>query len=115
MNSAATPGHGYEFKPQELTDQVVALAALGERTNGLVNSANRLADRLPMLGTAPPAMHVAMRLREAAGQSGLTREIGATNSELENFHRALKETVTSYLEGENNIASVLRTAGGAAT
>lgn len=112
MSSAMTPGHGYQLQPEELRAQISALAALGERTRSLVGSADELAGRPPMLGTAPPAMHLAMRLREAAGESGLTGEIRAAHTELNGFHGALKNTLDSYLEVEENIASTLRTIEG---
>ncbi|WP_432757863.1 hypothetical protein [Saccharopolyspora erythraea] len=98
-----------------MESQVAALTALGDRTNALVGSAGRLAERLPRLGTAPPALHLAMRLREAAGQSGLTGEVTAADTELNGFHRSLKETVTGYLDRESDAAASLRSIGGAAT
>ncbi|WP_158895949.1 hypothetical protein [Amycolatopsis anabasis] len=107
--------HGYRISAQDLDGQVKALAAIGDQTTGLVNSANRLAERLPLLGTAPPAMHLAMRLREAAGQAGLTGEVSATDTELNGYHRALKATVASYLEAEAEHARKLRNTGGGAT
>lgn len=115
MTANPTPGHGYRLAPEELTAQVAKLAALGAATSGLETSANALAERLPKLGTAPPALHLAMRLREAAGPSGLTGEVGAANTELNSFHRALRETVANYLDQEAEITSTLRAAGGAAT
>ena len=66
---------------------------IGDETNGLVSSAERLAEHQPLLGTAPPAMHLAMRLREAAGPAGLTGEVSAADSELASYHRALHATV----------------------
>lgn len=108
MTSGAKPNHGYQVAPHDLTAQVAAIAAIGDQTNGLVASANRLAERLPMLGTSPPAMHLAMRLREAAGHSGLTGEVTAADTELNNYHRALKATVAKYLEAEAGVVSNLR-------
>src|SRR5437660_1496800 len=98
------PGKGYEFAPHELTAQVAALGTLGDQTSGLVTSARRLAERLPPLGTAPPALHLAMRLREAAGEAGLSGEVGAADTELNNVHQALRSTVANYLDGEQAIA-----------
>lgn len=112
MSSAMTPGHGYQLQPEELRAQISALDALGERTRGLVGSAGELARRQPMLGTAPPAMHLAMRLRAAADEPGLTGEIRAAHTELDGFHGALKNTLDSYLTAEDNIASTLRTVEG---
>jgi hypothetical protein len=114
MTEKAPSHHGYRLEPQELTAQVAKLTAVGDQTAGLVSSASRLAERLPKLGTAPPAMHLAMRLREAAGNSGLTGEVSAADTELNSFHRALKATVTRYLEGESDIEWKLNTSGEAA-
>ena len=107
--------HGYQVAPQELSAQVAALAALGDQTAGLVASAGRLAERSPRLGTAPPALHLAMRLREAAGQAGLTGEVSAADTELTGCHHALRATVSGYLDTEADIAWALRNAGGATT
>lgn len=115
MTSAGNSGHGYQVTPLGLTEQVTALTGIGDQTSGLVTSARQLAERLPMLGTAPPAMHLAMRLRETAGQSGLTGEISAADTELHTFHCALKATVTGYLETDASSAEALRDAGGAAS
>jgi hypothetical protein len=104
--------NGYEVQPEEVSQQVAALASIGERTTGLVGSASRLAEHLPRLGTAPPALHLAMRLREAAGQSGVTGEISAVDSELNSYHRALRATVTSYLDTESGNARTFQAADG---
>ncbi|MFI0467268.1 hypothetical protein ACH347_24595 [Saccharopolyspora sp. 5N102] len=114
LTSEANPGPGYQVSPQDLAAQVKTLTNLGEQTNGLVTSARQLAERMPMLGTAPPAMHLAMRLREAAGQSGLTGEISAADTELNGFHDALHQTVTRYVSSDDHTAQVLRRTGGAA-
>jgi hypothetical protein len=106
-----TSQHGYQVASGELSAQGSALEAIGDQTTGLVASADRLAQRLPMLGTAPPAMHLAMRLREAAGGSGLTGEVGAADTEMNDFHRALRATVASYLEYETGLAETFRGAG----
>lgn len=105
-------GHGYELAPHELAAQVKALAELGDRANGLVSSANRLAQRVPKLGTAPPALHLAMRLHEAAGEAGLTGEVTAASTELNGFHTALGETVANYLHREDDAERSFRHAGG---
>ena len=57
-----------------------------------------------MLGTAPPAMHLAMRLREAAGPTGLTGEVSAADTELSSYHQALQATVHQYQDGDEEIA-----------
>lgn len=97
-------GGSYEVTPDELASQAATLAQIGDRVDGLVGSAGRLAERLPLLGTAPPALHLAARLREAAGREGLTGEVGATNTELHSYHRALKETISSYLDADSDAA-----------
>jgi len=100
--------HGYELASHELTAQRAAIAAIGDQTTGLVADADRLAQRLPKLGTAPPALQLAMRLREAAGQSGLTGEVRAADTEMREYHQALRATVARYLETEAGIAGSLR-------
>lgn len=115
MSSEAKPGHGFQVAPEDLAAQAAALSGIGERTNSLVTSANQLAERLPMLGTSPPAMHLAMRLREEAGHSGLTGEITSADSELKSFHTALNATATGYLDTDANNAQELLNQGGAET
>jgi len=95
---------GFEVLTDELTGQVRALVDIGDQTNGLVSSAGRLAEHRPLLGAAPPAMHLAARLREAAGPAGLTGEVGAADAELANYHRALRDTVSRYQDGDSEIA-----------
>ncbi|GAA4616158.1 hypothetical protein GCM10023108_27690 [Saccharopolyspora hordei] len=112
MTSDAAAGRGYQVAPQDLSAQVEALSGLRERTAGLAGEAGRLAERLPQLGTAPPAIHLALRLREAAGRSGLSGEIGAADTELDDFRTALGETVAGYLATDDRAAQELRTTGG---
>lgn len=95
---------GFEVLADELTGQVRALTDIGDQTSGLVSSAQRLAERRPLLGTAPPAMHLASRLREAAGPAGLTGEVSAADAELANYHRALRDTVHRYQDGDSEVA-----------
>ena len=108
------PQHGYRVEPQELAEQVTTLAKIGDQLGGLVGSANRMAEQLPMLGTAPPAIHLAMRLRDEAGTSGLTGEVTAADTEMNSFHRALKAGVAGYLENEDDAVRTLRTIDGVA-
>jgi len=96
--------HGYELSTEDLIGQVQALVGIGDETTQLVSSAQRLAEREPLLGSAPPALHLAMRLREAAGPAGLTGEVSAADSELASYHRALRDTVDRYQDGDNEIA-----------
>ena len=69
---------GYDVDPELLGARIATLTKLGDLTGDLVATASRLAERLPMLGTAPPAVHLAMRLREAADQYQRTDEDGAS-------------------------------------
>lgn len=93
----------FEVLTDELVGQVRALVDIGDRTSGLVSSAARLAERQPMLGTAPPAAHLAMRLREAAGPAGLTGEVSAADTELASYHRALHATVNRYTDADREV------------
>jgi hypothetical protein len=93
----------FQLLPEELTGQVNALVDIGDQTSGLVSSAKRLAERNPLLGTAPPALHLALRLREAAGPAGLTGEVSAADTELTNYHQALRDTVNRYQDGDNQV------------
>src|SRR5262245_45503815 len=96
--------HGFQLLTDELIGQVKALVQIGDETGGLVSSAQRLAEHQPLLGTAPPAMHLAMRLREAAGPAGLTGEVTAADAELSSYHRALRATVNRYQDGDREVA-----------
>lgn len=98
---------GYQLTPDDLAAQVTALAALGDRAEGLVTSAGELAQRMPKLGTAPPALHLAKQLRDAAGAAGLTGEVSAASTELAHYHEDLAAAVTRYVQRENTIASSL--------
>jgi hypothetical protein len=50
------------------------------------------------------AMHLAMRLRDAAGPAGLTGEVSAADAELASYHRALRDTVNRYQDGDSEVA-----------
>ncbi|SDW40992.1 hypothetical protein SAMN05421504_101507 [Amycolatopsis xylanica] len=102
---------GFRVVPGELTAQVTAISTVGDQTAALVGSANRLAERLPPLGTAPPALHLAQRLREAAGRSGLTGEVSAADTEVTGFHHALKATVSRYLDRESDGVEAVKKGG----
>ena len=104
MASKKSSHDGFEILTDELTGQVRALVDIGDQTSGLVSSAGRLAEHRPLLGTAPPAMHLAARLREAAGPTGLTGEVGAADAELASYHRALRDTVNRYQSSDSEIA-----------
>jgi hypothetical protein len=96
--------HGFGLLTHELVGQVKALVDIGDQTNGLVSSSQRLAEHRPLLGTAPPAMHLAARLREAAGPTGLTGEVSAADAELSSYHQALRATVDRYQDGDSEVA-----------
>jgi hypothetical protein len=95
---------GFEVLTDELVGQVRSLVDIGDQTGGLVSSAGQLAERQPMLGTAPPAMHLARRLREAAGPAGLTGEVSAADTELASYHRALHATVSRYQDVDREVS-----------
>jgi hypothetical protein len=102
--TSKNPADGYEVLSDELIGQVRALVDIGDQTSGLVSSAARLAEREPLLGTSPPAMHLAMRLREAAGPTGLTGEVSAADTELSSYHQALQASVNQYRDGDSEVA-----------
>ena len=106
---------GFRLEPDALAGRISALMALADETGALVASASRLAERLPALGTAPPAVHLAHRLRDAAGQSGLTGEVVAAEAELHSFHEALSATLAAYEDGDADIRWVLRAVEDAAS
>lgn len=99
-----TSSHGFEVPADELSAQVKSLTDIGDLTSGLVTTAGQLAERRPLLGTAPPAMHLATRLREAAGLTGLTGEVSAADTELASYHQALRDTVSRYQDGDREVA-----------
>jgi hypothetical protein len=94
----------FEVLTEELTGQVTALVDIGRQTTDLASSAGRLAERRPLLGTAPPATHLAARLREAAGPAGLTGEVSAADTEIGSYHRALRDTVNRYRDGDREVS-----------
>lgn len=104
MASRKSPQHGFEVRTDELIGQVRALTDIGDQTNALVSTAGQLAEHHPLLGTSPPALHLAMRLREAAGPVGLTGEVTAADGELASYHRALNDTVHQYQDGDREVA-----------
>jgi hypothetical protein len=110
-----SPGDGFEVLADELIARIRTLVDINDQTNGLVSTAERLAERKPLLGTAPPAMHLAMRLHEAAGPAGLTGEVSAADTELASYHRALQATVKHYQDGDSDIAWQFDNTEGTAT
>jgi hypothetical protein len=96
--------HGFEVLTDDLVAQVQALVDIGDQTSGLVTTAGRLAEHQPLLGTAPIAMHLSARLREAAGPAGLTGEVSAADTEIASYHRALRDTVNRYRDGDREVS-----------
>jgi hypothetical protein len=111
LTSEKSAQDGFVVLLDELLGQVRALVDMGDKTNGLVSTAGLLAERQPLLGTAPPAVHLSARLREAAGPAGLTGEVGAADTELASYHRALQDTVDSYRTSDSEIAGRLTDEG----
>lgn len=111
MTSEKSAQDGFVVLLDELLGQIRELVDLGDQTNGLVSTAGLLAERRPLLGTAPPALHLSSRLREAAGPAGLTGDVGAADTELASYHRALQDTVDSYRTSDSEIAGRLPTEG----
>ncbi|PXY29106.1 hypothetical protein [Prauserella endophytica] len=103
-------GKGIELELDLLDQRITTLAELGDLTGDLVATASRLAERLPMLGTAPPAVHLATRLREAAGSSGLAGEVKATEREVREYQQMLSEAKRKYQEHEDSSGEDLRAA-----
>ena len=102
---------GYHVELDLMEDRIATLTRLGDLTGDLVTAVGRLAERQPMLGTAPPAVELAARLRAAAGESGLAGEVAAAQREVEAFHRMLADAKASYTEADADAESAVRTAG----
>ena len=103
--------NGYEVAPEALQDRIRTLTRLAELTGDLVATASRLAERRPLLGTAPPAQGLSQRLRTAAGESGLTGEIGAAEREVRAFQQMLAEIKAAYVDGDADAKAGVRAAG----
>ncbi|WP_086666045.1 hypothetical protein [Lentzea kentuckyensis] len=86
----------FEVAPEALRDRVRTLTRLAELTGRLVATASRLAERQPLLGTAPPAQDLSQRLK-AAG-SGLAGEVSAAEREVREFQEMLAQIRTNYTE-----------------
>lgn len=89
---------GFEVAPDRLQDRIKTLTRLAALTGDLVATASRLAERQPLLGTAPPARDLSHRLREAG--SGLAGEVKAAEREVREFQDMLAQIRTSYLEAD---------------
>lgn len=88
--------NGYEVAPEKLQDRVRTLTRLAELTGDLVATASRLAERQPLLGTAPPAQDLSRRLKDAG--SGLAGEVSAAEREVREFRQMLAEIGSTYTE-----------------
>ncbi|RZQ62395.1 hypothetical protein [Amycolatopsis suaedae] len=103
---------GVELEPDLIGQRISTLAQLGDLTGELVATASRLAQRLPMLGTAPPAVELAQRLREAAGSSGLAGEVEAAEREVREYKQLLDGARGKYQERDDQASEDLREMGG---
>ncbi len=103
MAARKATGSDFQVHTDELIGQVRALVDISETTSALVSSARQLAERDPLLGTAPIAMHLAQRLREAAGPAGLTGEVSAADTELTSYHQALRDAVNQYQDRDAEV------------
>lgn len=99
---------GHEVELDLLGDRISTLTELGDLTGDLVATANRLAERLPMLGTAPPAVRLATRLREAAGSSGLAGHVRATEQDVRDYQQKLDVAKRKYQDHEEQASDDLR-------
>lgn len=97
--------NGYEVAPAALQDRIRTLTRLAELTGDLVATASRLAERQPLLGTAPPAQDLSRRLTAAAGESGLAGEVSAAEREVRAFQQMLAEVRTTYAEADAESAA----------
>jgi len=100
-------GRGYAVAPEELNALVKTLGDVADAISELAASADRLGQRSPLLGTAPPALALANRLRATAGQAGLTGELGAADTQLRDYHRSLVSALAGYLDLDQTVSSTL--------
>ncbi|MFS8097685.1 hypothetical protein LFM09_11150 [Lentzea alba] len=98
--------NGYEVAPDLLHDRIKTLTRLAELTGDLVATASRLAERQPLLGTAPPAQDLSHRLKSAG--SGLADEVKAAEGEVRAFQQMLGEIKTVYTAAEEQAARTPR-------
>lgn len=100
-------GSGFAVEPAELDALVATLGEVADAISGLLRSADRLGQRSPQLGTAPPALALADRLRATAGRAGLTGELGTAESELRGYHRSLVSALADYLDVDATVSSTV--------
>ena len=104
-------GRGYSVAPDELNALVKTLGEIADAIGGLIVSADRLGQRSPLLGTAPPALALADRLRATAGQAGLTGELGTAKTRLREYHGSLTSALGEYINVDKAVSSTIDTAG----
>jgi hypothetical protein len=105
-------GQGYQVELDQIELRITTLTKLGDLTGDLVTAVSRLAERQPMLGTAPPAVELATRLRAAAGESGLAGEVSAAQREVVEFRRMLAEAKAAYAKVDGDTGKGVQAAGG---
>ncbi|MEV6238485.1 hypothetical protein [Lentzea sp. NPDC051838] len=98
--------NGYEVAPDGLQDRVKTLTRLAELTGELVATASRLAERQPLLGTAPPAQDLSKRLKGAG--EGLKNEVSAAEREVRAFQEMLAQIRTTYTETDDQARRAVR-------
>lgn len=103
------PGRGFAVAPDELNALVRTLGDVADAISELMASADRLGRRSPQLGTAPPALALADRLRATAGLAGLTGELGAANTELRDYHRSLVSALAGYVDVDRTLSATIDT------
>ncbi|TQM78294.1 hypothetical protein FHX81_0556 [Saccharothrix saharensis] len=102
---------GYRVELDLIANRITALTRLGDLTGDLATAVGRLAERQPKLGTAPPAVELATRLRAAAGESGLAGEVSAARREVEEFRQWVSAAGSSYTEADADVGTSVRAAG----
>lgn len=100
----------HEVELELLGERITTLTRLADLTGDLVATASRLAERQPMLGTAPPAVELAHRLRSAAGSTGLAGEVRAAEREVAEFRTTLSEVSANYADRDADAARAVRDA-----
>jgi len=100
-------GRGFAVVPEELNALVRTMGEVADAVSELAASADRLGRRSPLLGTAPPALALADRLRATAGLAGLTGELGAADTELRDYHRSLVSALAGYVDVDRTLSSTI--------
>lgn len=97
---------GYEVAPDQLQDRIRTLTRLAELTGDLVATASRLAERQPLLGTAPPAQDLSNRLKGAG--KGLAGEVEEAEREVRAFQQMLADIKSTYTETDDQARKAVR-------